>query len=134
MNWKWQLVISIGGPIFTAVLSYLAAIKKANKEIDAVKINAETEIKKIKEESDKEIKNIETEYQKQIEKMKVETEERIKIKITESELVSKNNADKVKNEAMGTFFSELLKNPKKGEEKLKALIDIKNKYDSKINK
>lgn len=49
--------------------------------------------------------------------MKAETEEQIKLKIAESELLSKENNEKLKNEAMSKFFNEFMKDPKKSANK-----------------
>lgn len=112
-----QIIIALITTSFGSVLTYLAAIRKSKDEIKAVEIKAETEIKKI-----------ESEYQKQIEKMKVETEEQIKLKIAESELASKENDEKLKNEAMSKFLGEFMKDPKKSAHKLKEMQEIANMF------
>lgn len=131
MDWKWQLIISIGVPLITSILTYLAAVKKSNDDIKSVKINAETEIKKIKEESNKEIKNIEIEYEKQIEKIKVETDEKIKLKIAESELNNKDNNEKMKNDMAKNFLDEYIKNPEKGNDTFNALLGFASRFQDK---
>lgn len=112
-----QLLIALLTTSLGSILTYLAAIRKSKDEIKAVEIKAENEIKKI-----------ESEYQKQIEKMKVETEEQVKLKIAESELLSKENNEKLKNEAMSKFFNEFIKDPKKSASKLKDMQEIANMF------
>lgn len=109
MEWIGQLAITLLG----SILSYLAATKKSKNDIEKAKIEANTEIEKIREESTKEI-----------ERIKTETEEQIKLKIAESNLASKENDEKLKNEAMSAFFGEFLKDPKKGAGKLKDMQEI----------
>lgn len=128
MELKWQLIISIGVPIATSVLTYLAAIAKTKVDIKAIEIGAETEIIKIKEESNKEIKNIEIKYQKQIEKMKIETEEQIKLKVDELELATKGDEDKMKNQMVMKFLEEFMINPQKGKMTLEELMNFSNQF------
>ena len=110
-----QILIALLTTSLGSVLTYLAAIKKSKAEIKAVEIKAENEIKKI-----------ESEYKNQIKKIKVETEELIKLKIADSELLAKENTEKIKNEAMSKFFSEFMKDPKKGAIKLEDMKKIVN--------
>ena len=112
-----QILIALLTSSLGSMLTYLAAIKKWKAEIKAVEIKAENEIKKI-----------ESEYQKQIEKIKVETEELIKLKIADSELLSKENTEKIKNEAMRNFFNEFMKDPKKGASKLEDMQKFLDKF------
>lgn len=133
MDWKMQLGISIGVPIFTSLLTYLAAIKKSNNDIKSIQIQSDTEIKKIKEDSDKELKKIEAEYNNQIKKMKAETDEQIKLKLAEHELNLKENDKKATNELAMKFFDNLMKNPQEGTKQLKNLQDIAETLKSQDN-
>lgn len=117
MDFVIQIVIALITTTLGSILSYFASIRKSKDEIKALEIK-----------SDNEIKKIESEYQKQIEKMKAETEEQIKLKIAESDLVAKENDEKLKNEAMSMFLSEFMKDPQKGATKLKAMQDIANMF------
>lgn len=110
-----QIIIALVTTTLGSVLSYLAAIRKSKDEIKAVEVKAETEIKKI-----------ESEYQKQIEKMRVETEEQIKLKIAESELASKKEEEKLKNDLTAKFLDEFMKNPVSGMNKLKDIEKLAN--------
>lgn len=120
MDWKMQLGISIVVPIISSVLTYLAAIKKSKDEIKAVQIKADTEIQKIKEESEKEIKRIKT-----------ETEEQIKLKMAERDMASKDYEEKVKIDALGSFFNGFMQDPQKGTETLRKMQDLAEMFKSK---
>ncbi len=124
MDWKMQLSISIVAPIVSSIVTYLIAVKQSKASIQAVKIKADNEIEKIKEE-----------YKNQIEKMKIETEEQIKLKISERDLASKENNEKMTNEMAANFLGDFIKDPKKGETSLKLLMDLANQFGvSKDNK
>lgn len=101
-----QVIITLITTSLGSVLSYLAAIKKSKDEIKALEIKAENEIKK----------------------MKVDTEEQIKLKIAESDLTSKENDDKLKNEAVSIVINELIKNPKEMINKFKDIKEFANMF------
>ena len=52
----------------SSILAYKRAVKKMDKEIEAVKINADTEIKKIQEEANKTVLEIESKCENEIKK------------------------------------------------------------------
>ena len=113
MDWQWQLVVSIGAPIISSILTQLAACRKSKADLKAVEIHTDAEVKKIKEASDKEIRNIKVMYQKHIEKLRTETEEQIKIKTAERKLSSEDHMEKIQHVFMKLTHKT---NSKKSEE------------------
>lgn len=107
MGLTMQLVISIIVPIVTAFISYLAAVKKSNNEIKAIRISADNEIQKIKEKFDGELKMIQK-----------ETDEQIRLKIDENELLSKSNEQQLVNSMASEFFGQFIESPQKSVENL----------------
>lgn len=108
-----QVIIALITTSLGSILAYCKAVKDANTKIEAIKINADNEIKKIREES-----------QKELDRIKTESEENIKAKLIESELELKKKEETLKYDAMGPFFQEMLKDPKKAGETIKGLQDL----------
>lgn len=99
-----QIIVTLITTSLGSLLSYFAAIKKSKDEVKALEIKAENEIKK----------------------MKIDTEEQIKLKIAESDLASKENDEKLKNEAVSIVINELIKNPKEMINKFKDIQEFSN--------